>query len=698
VIPVAVPASPVRRARALRVEPPLLRFAEGQFGGSSMPTSAQAFEVAPPQTRGVQAIYMNKLPQSEWPWGMSALRLTVRYTRGRTGVVGASPLKADGTDAPEVRLWWSVASHAVQFALPEKSKLLPRNFRAKAIQSLLPSATRAPLPPLAELKLTGGAANGDGNQEAAESGETPAPQRFTAWQPVLPDSHTYFIVGARAGAPLLIRNFLICQSGPPSSDESGSVHASGAIPVQHRMPRPIPIPPNDAGARSLALQTWASHFSPTQNLLASANPTDNAFISTESPIGMQVELVAPTDGIIGLDSDGDLVFAAESSDGKPLLPEDQSDWKVQLELTAEGRRLAYAPNRKSDDKPDRHRFSSVGSAPPPALVKQFLAGLPHGASVVAKMRLEPRVEELKIKKGYQQTLSFPLRAAQPAQVPLPLRPVFAQFEDPEYNRRLASEAAHTSGAFVDTGGRTDTGELKDTRRHDLTLAADRREYNPTSEMFFVLFAPNLSAPKPSEEAKPKPGEEAKPKPSEEAKFKSAKFKLRKIKAGGKRIAFDLKADSSVELFALRTINLGAVTDTSLSPGDTLLLSVEMPVFGDTTGKTEVLLELRLDVVAQPVIPAPEAGYALLRTGGGAAVACVRFAWGPQAARVELTNPDDLTREVVRRRAVFHLIDVGRAGHAGRYALQKITHSGSTHFIEIKDFRQVSDGSADTVKE
>jgi hypothetical protein len=63
------------------------------------------------------------------------------------------------------------------------------------------------------------------------------------------------------------------------------------------------------------------------------------------------------------------------------------------------------------------------------------------------------------------------------------------------------------------------------------------------------------------------------------------------------------------------------------------------------------------------------------------VECVRFAWGPNATRIELICPEDLRTEVVRRRAVFHWQDSVRPGTLAGYAIQKIAQNGSTHFPE-----------------
>jgi hypothetical protein len=66
---------------------------------------------------------------------------------------------------------------------------------------------------------------------------------------------------------------------------------------------------------------------------------------------------------------------------------------------------------------------------------------------------------------------------------------------------------------------------------------------------------------------------------------------------------------------------------------------------------------------------------------GSSDQCARFAWAPDATRIELVNPDDLTGQIVRRRAYFLWMDTIRnlGKRTPKYAIQKITASGSTHF-------------------
>jgi hypothetical protein len=94
------------------------------------------------------------------------------------------------------------------------------------------------------------------------------------------------------------------------------------------------------------------------------------------------------------------------------------------------------------------------------------------------------------------------------------------------------------------------------------------------------------------------------------------------------------------------------------------------------------LALAVAIVAKPVVPVPDAGYAHLRRDPNEAVECVRFAFSPAATRVELVDPSDLTRQVVRRRAIFQWMDTRRIGHRFADALQKTTAFGSTHFPSV----------------
>ncbi|HEY9695923.1 MAG TPA: hypothetical protein V6D10_01440 [Trichocoleus sp.] len=95
---------------------------------------------------------------------------------------------------------------------------------------------------------------------------------------------------------------------------------------------------------------------------------------------------------------------------------------------------------------------------------------------------------------------------------------------------------------------------------------------------------------------------------------------------------------------------------------------------------ENLVVLKVAIVADPVIPVPQAAYALLRQqqNSSVCVECVGFAWSPAASRIELVSSEDLKAQVVRRRAVFKWQDSMRSNRNVKYAVQKITQTGSTH--------------------
>lgn len=665
VLEVKPPVSIPKRTRAVRVTLEGLRFAEGQFGGNLLPRSINNFELAPPQTRGVQPLYLIQRPaehiQKEdgsfvvadssgrhpaWPWGVSALRFSVHYTAAEAWIVGSIPQLAAAPAQPNrLRLWWNAIAHEVQFALPEGTsprRLLPARFRARPVSSMLPSLPHLPLPKGSDLNLLPDA-------------QTASDATLAAWQPVLPGSLRYLIVGARAGAPFVFRNHLLChETSFQLSQTEEVVFASGSVPVQHRAPRPTALPTNQESRRETALQTWASYFDSLHSARFTLSPADNAFLGgteADAPTDLEMRLVNLPGGVITIGSTGVLEFDVSSHSQQSL----ENDWSVAVELTAAGRRLAYKLDAAPPALAKTVRYVPAGADTSDEQLRQFVAGLPHGAEVLVKAHVERKAQNPPGATprilGYQQTLAFPLRFARTDQLALPLRPVFAQFEDPEYNRRLASLTARAS--------RTVT---RNNQRYEITLAADRREYNANSQMFVVFFGdaiPNANV---------------------------STLKLEQVDSGGvKRLVV---MTSAMKLNELLTLDLGKLAeDRSLAfaSSDTLLLTLTLsdkPI-ADQTAIRFVEFSLGVQIVARPVVPAPEAGYALLRRQGDA-VECVRFAWAPQSTRIELLNPDDLTKEIVRRRAVFQWTDSARTNRESRYALQKITHAGATHFPAVND--------------
>jgi hypothetical protein len=628
-VAVATPQPLARRLFAVRAKTPALRYREGQCGINAIPEEAHDFEIAPPQTAGIQPLWLPERPAvangepgrdftapAPWPWGLSAVRVSVRYTDKAAGVTGP----AAAPDA-ELTLWWQAVSQRVQFRSslnsPRPVAGLPAHFRAPAIKSLLPAPPVLPLPRLDSKDIVG-----DG--------------RF-GWQAILPGAVRYLIVGGRPGVFFTLRHSLIRQSGMVADAQRrpGSL-VSGGIPAMVRMPRPVPLPLNDPVRRSSALQTWAGWFDAQANSLVTAGPADEAFFlsaSDEAPQRLQLRLLRPMQGRLDPNGDGVLSFIVLSQAGTTPI-----GWTVLVELAAGAGVCPYVtgggagPDGSLTFRPEK-----------PDAFKQVMLQVSHGDEIHVRVRarLSAAID------NYYQLLTFTLRVGDPSSPALPLVPTFVHFEDPEYNRRLASLPARVVSFVQLPSGAA-------SRQYDIVLAADRRECNPTSTLYLLYhWDGDIPVPNPN-----------------------ADLRLARVDRDGVPHPFSFPGvppnpwapDALVEL-ALAKAMAGGIR---LEPGDRLLSTLRI------AGKE---ITLAVNVVAAPVTPVPEAAYALLCKGGtpeAPAVSCVRFAWGPSAEHVDIVRPADLTGELVRRRAVFHLSDVQRAGQVQGYAVQKITTSGSTH--------------------
>jgi hypothetical protein len=628
------PQAMARRVFRLRTEPKGLRFREGQFGGQEMPLNVLPFEVAPPLTVGVQPLYLIQRPASSrpgtWPWGLSTLRLSVQYSRDREGIIGAVAKPGGGGGSGSLlTLWWQAPQRLVQFRAPGSKRPvwdLPPLYRARAIKSLLPVLPTLPLPAVDFSK--------GGHQ---------------GWQPLLPGALRYLISGVRPGVMLAIRNQLLRQSSLEAgrADQTGKGLVSGSVPAQHRMPRPVPLPPNQGADK--ALLPWASYFEPGQNLLATPSPADEAFIAECAgfpTLRLLMKLVEPERGALTADWDGKLLFQNDLDIcGDPELTLVKN---VQLEIT-DGVQT-YTLVRDDDE----------GFAMSATDLEKLLEGKVGGQVLTANAHVSIEfwvAGEKDPAFGFSQTLSFPLRFVDSSRPRLPLVPGFLHFEDPEYNRRLSSQAATAAANVREVEDGVD--EL-----HTVTLATDRREYNPDSRLAFRYDWDDGGI--------------------QEDKERTASLTFNRIDRDGIEHALTHKGD----LGALRPTRLVQIALSDLrqngeqvawQPGETLQLKLQLS-FPGAEGSDDEKMELNVRIVREPVIPAPEAAYALLRwQHDGTQVECVRFAWQPNASRTDLVCPADLQTGVVRRRAVFHWTDSARPGTVDGYAIQKITLTGSTHF-------------------
>lgn len=700
-----------RRVFRIRAQPDELRFRQGQYGGSALPRALQPFEVAPPQTIGVQPFYLPRRPVTftpqDWPWGLSALRVSVRYSDVLAAAIGS--LWQNNVDSA-LTLWWQALQHHVQYRSSTSSEHaadlapvggLPNLFRGPAIKSLLPIAPDLAPPTLDMRALV------LSDAELHERSIHPD-SALEHWQPVLPGLVRYLLIGARPGVLFALRSLLLRQTElRPQSDwslsalQTGALLVSGSVPVQHRMPRAVPLPANQPLRQNRALQTWASYYEPEHLLIADVEPVDEAFLAplnNRSAQRLRLQLAGLVRATLSATWDSALALRATvnglhpNGDGQPSTV---ADWMIEVELTdgqqtfrfVEQTSSGRALRRRSDIRADKTALddTAVGRAvadaenvirfvpiDTPAAVQAWIGAKVPGARLWAKAR----VSYLPANDGFFQTLAFPLRVADPSTPSLPLDPHFVYFEDPEYNRRLASSAYHAS-QIVKVPHEVQ-GKVEQTA-YTVTLAIDRREYNADSRIALRYDW------------------------DDNGDHGTASLEFRRVDTFGiptKALAFVAPNPDQIDnlpphtLVQLSLLDLRDPVDGKAirwSAGD--ILQIKLIIQPDKPQASDpdipgVPIILSPMIVAAPVMPAPEAAYALLRhqtRRGRSQVECARFAWGPAPTRVELVCPDDLRAEIVRRRAVFQWSSVARPASGAGYALQKITPTGATHIPQFATF-------------
>lgn len=644
---------PLQRAFAIQARPQLQRRVEGMFGGLQMPQGIKFWQLAPPLVDGVQPIREHVRPGTiskdiAWPWGISALRVSVSHREGSASQVGDLTMDAA---TPQGTLWWQGLFQPVQFQMPAESssphKLLPINFRSDARPSDFSSWPHLPLPRREEI-----------TEILPTGGESTSP-----WQSVLSGRLHALITGSRPGAPFLLRPNLQSQRLELSDEDSRRSEQSGGVPVQHRAPRPAVLPRNLVRFAGATLQTWGSPFDLVDDnghcptLRRSDLPYDQAMIAgAGTDPGQGLELSAQVAGsnplVIAVDqlaSDQNLLTFVLNAKTRGLDAKPSGDWfgPHSVFLTDGQQTFEFTQPQVAQADVFQTTFADNADTAKREKFLSWLGSLPHGRLVWLRVIVGLPGNAV---EGYRETLLFPFRVSRYSKQPtVPLSPEFILFEDPEYNRRLSSNTASKSAIVKLAGG----------QNARVTLSADRREYNVSGAIHY-LFAVEPEVPGVALTGSLQFQQVTQPSGT-----------VVKLLSGVPLLPKKLPSDPSH--MRMETIR----NNQALKPGDILRLKLDL----NDAGGLVATLELDVSIVGNPVVPVPEAAYALLRqhsTDGR--VECVRFAWGPEPLRVELLNASDLLRETVRRRAVFAWQDTCRvADESIVYAIQKIAANGSTHF-------------------
>lgn len=647
-----------QRVFNLRARVDQLFFQEGQFNSAAIPSELiparkggpnptnrrYYFEVAPPQITGVQPIYVDASSTEEslrelakqLPWGLSTLQLSTTFTAGKAAVVGSETALEKNS---ALVIWWQAMQRFVQYRSAQDNGPrggLPGKFRARAILSLLPILPKLPMP--------------KNELDAFLIPLNPSASGISRhWQAVLPGAIKTMAIGSRPGVAMVQRHFLITQLVEKDAEGMLSTSSlnSGSIPVQHRFPRPVGLPDNIQGKQLKALQTWASYFKSTQHLHAQANPIDEAYFAAlqfssdllSADQGLRMRLEKPSKGAFDPEWNGQLIFEATTLvfQKNAVNQPQAATWIINIEAQIDRKLYRWEVEGKDGSRVIYRLKDNLEN------FQNHLKSLAPGSTVDLIARVNPGTDT----SGYTQALRFTLRNKGNLTLKQPLQPYFIHFEDPEYNRALASSSGNV------------TRNIKIGKTiYALRLSSDRKIYNPDSELFFRF---DWDQKVPTHSA-------------------SLILKYKHAKSGNEPKIFEQSGLEAEKLYSIKLLD-HQPTGIVVSTGDTLILELTV----NFNGFTQIIV-LNTALSTEPLTPTPEAAYALLREQiiqGHSIVDCPRFAWSALPQRIELVNPDDLKEEVVRRRAVFQWVDAVRMERQVAYELQKIALNGSTHFPEFK---------------
>ncbi|MFG1379134.1 hypothetical protein [Xanthobacter autotrophicus] len=545
------------------------------------------------------------------------------------------------------------------------------------------------------------------------TGETPkAPAAYGLEQSFAPAFSASAEISTRPGAWVGMRAGLVEVAAAGS--EAFRTRASER-PVHARLPRPPILAVHDRTrasshepehSRIAAVQSVIVHGSRAARPGASAIPV-GLDRSPRSRWAARIALAEPADSVLRADWKGTIVLQTIGIFG--VRPAGVEGWRIgSAQLVAGSARFAAQFNDRSllgqNTADNRVALSWTPAKPAPGEVNPvaYLRSLRPATPVVLELMLEcaePQQGSTDIFTLRRRT-RFALLTGGATQTGVET-PLFAAFDDPEFNDRLAglAQIARRPSPISPTNEFVFAADLsKLVSGEQIEGAVSVRPIEPGGHIA-PLFTPRDDvlhygdAPLRLMIERLRSGSDKSirmmPIASvEEPVVVGAKYLETTTEAEKGQFELTGTADTSVIAFSVRTELLGAVTgdaDPPLLPGDRLVIR-----FWRGPPPTSELASLAFDILARSASSPNPSSFALLALDRAAskepAVHVQLYADSPPPSTIEIVDPRDLLDGVVRRRAkyVWRTFTPAATGNGLSFAIQKVNASGGTWLSDDLD--------------
>ena len=537
-------------------------------------------------------------------------------------------------------------------------------------------------------------------------------------QPVLPGFMQSLRISPRAGI------WTVSRLGAMQSSSNGTGLSASQLPLHARTPRPPLLALNDrtrassyeAGHVLVKETPWLILHGPRRNRPGADGLAGGLDRTPRSLWATAMELAEPSEGLISNDWNGRVTFREVDHYG-----DKSGHWTAEkATLTVQGVRYQARILSTRSAKDSESQLDGAADTLQEYVFEDFRTGTEGAGTRLLDVlpSIPPATEplltiEMKLRPGAQpQSQLAGVNLVR--QVHLSLltsgsglglteMPVYARFDDPEYNDRLTGQATISKEFVPSTDALSEfvfAVDRRDARKDDrieAALALRASDPDQANGLFFTAGeegrAMFQNEPLSYSVERLRPGSDGALPSNHHLVLQGEKLD-RETGAGfsgAHQILQDAAPGQKTEHLALRfPLERAVLSDGGLEDG-AVLQAGDQVKFTIWSGSGELKsrrrwLQITLDVVLTPLYPGNPSSFAFLcyqeRSGaedGGKirTVGTPLYSYGPEPAVNELVDPLDLIDGVVRRRATYLWRAFAEKDTGARFALQKINSVGGT---------------------